>query len=70
MIKGEKHLFGHLIYFNSGKVTEYDAILLGNEIIEYETVEISNEKTADANVKLLSGSKKSVESYHGKIIKK
>ncbi len=62
-------MFGHLVYFNSDKVIEYDAILLGNEIIEYESIEVSNEKTADANAKVFSGGKKSIENYHGKIIK-
>jgi hypothetical protein len=66
--RGEK-MFGHLIYFNNDKVTEYNAILHENEIIEYESVDITKEKSGDANLKVLSGGKKSVESYHGKVIK-
>ncbi len=62
-------MFGHLIYFNNDKVSEYNAIILNNDIIEYNSIEVTKEKAGEADVKLLKGGKKSVESYHGTIIK-
>lgn len=62
-------MFGHLIYFNSEKVAEYNAILVESEIIEYETVDVTKEVSGDANLKIVSGGKKSIENYHGKIVK-